>query len=235
MQGTVEEIFKKYYTIFSSSLENMKKSQAMDTWVVQAKRAYDNIKTLETTAGWNTEDYNRMVFWLTYLDAFKGAIEDTHGGLLKLKADYPNQYSEVSAFVDKINKIVDTLKGLSTEAGDLKLQRKYENLADWFKEKFELSNQELEAIGNVQIEALDEKSLNLFSKWLHSTDGKTYKLNQLFPHTVNGKTVTEAWREQIPAHTSYGSETVGPLTGAGNVPILAIAAAGIGAYFMLRG
>lgn len=227
MQGTVEEIFKKYYTIFSSSLENMKKSQAMDAWVAQAKRAHDNIKTLETSPGWNTEDYNRMVFWLTYLDAFKGAIEDTHGGLLKLKSDYPNQYSEVSALIGKINKIVETLEGVSTEAGDLKLQRKYENLADWFKEKFELSNQELEALGNVHVESLDEKSLSLFSNWLHSTDAETYKLNQLFPHTVDGKTVADAWRKQIPKPVMY--------TATPNVPMLAIAAAGLGAYFMLRG
>lgn len=228
-EGTVEELFKKYYKIFKGMVGKMKPSQAMDAWLVNARRVDDQLYNLSVTTSYSTEDYNRMVFWSTYLDALKAAVEDTQGGIKKLQESYPDKALEISNIYEKINNKIPKLEERSTEHGDLRLQKKQETRTDWLKAKFGLSNDQIALLANGNPDAVTQEQAANILKWLSRNPTQDYKFSQAFPNMmISGMDAARWFRETYGTVTPTGGDKK-LLTYAG------ITAAGVGAYFMLKG
>jgi len=247
MSKTLQEMINEWKTRFKMNLKTKTKSQAMQAWVTNAKRTYENIKNIELSPGYNTNDYNAVLEWVAILDGLKAAIEDLFGDFAKLKADHPYLYADAMSYDKKISSTVAFLMGevnefapedhrgikqnLTTTAGDLKLQRKYESLNMWFKETFGFTEKEMELLANFNVDNILSSKIGKLIKWVRNGSNPTYKINQIFPGEYDGTTMTGALKKLDSAgYANVGTPMDGPMGKA--LPI--VLGAGV-AYFALKG
>lgn len=227
---TAQEIENNYVEIFEKTLDKMNKTQTMETWLAQAKRAYENLKTLELTPGWSSEDFNSMVFWTAYLRAMEIAVENKLGDLLKLKADFPSIYQEIVSYNKRIVRLTDSLKELSTEAGDVSLEQKIHERVQWLKEETGLTQDDIESLALANSETISDLSLSRsqfenLKKVL--TGSKWYRLNQIFESPEEGKTFTTWLKNNLGEIQVESVDTTGLTTGKTDIPVLPIGIAAI--------
>lgn len=227
---TAQEIENNFVKVFGNKFSNMNKTQVMNAWLENVKRVFENIKNLELTPGWSSEDFNSMVFWTAYLRALEIAVENKLGNLLKLKADYPSIYQEITLYNSKIVKLIETLKGLSTEAGDLALEQKIHERVQWLKEETGLTQDHIDFLALANSQTISDLSLtrsqfeNLKKVLLGS---KSYRLNQIFESPEEGKTFTSWLKSNLSEIYVEPVDTTGLTTGKTDIPVLPIGIAAV--------
>ncbi len=182
---SVNELGVKYFNIFLPKIKNMKKSEAMDTLVINARQSRDAVKNIRMAPGFSTDDYNAMVRWVVILDAVKKAVEQVHGDFLKLKADYPDKYADYKKANDDLAVLVETMKGRSTDASDLLESQHLESKIEELKTTVGLTEDDLKAIGAMNWDLLTKEQIAGLQKFAKGRNGSY--LNQIFG-SVEGQT-----------------------------------------------